>query len=193
MCVGDFPSFARVRVKIPLRSGDWTIWPDTLQNQKEWFIGHPLELRPMRWDFLHVACDGQRVEIQPHYTLSTWDTFWTDQEGCVEVQALGGLFPITLGRQPELIKGIRSVLEKLPELLTATHPDTAGKIEWIHQLLFGLECRICTLPVEERGPQVPRGSARASVRATLSRGVWRAKMGKPSPPSPPLVPPVAPR
>jgi hypothetical protein len=185
----EFPRFERVRVRIPLRSGDWTIWPDVPQTRRQWFLGHPFEISPMRWDFLEVASDGSRLELKPHYVKSTWDTFWTDEEGCVEVQALGGLFPITLGRQPELIRGIRSVLEKLPDYVKPEHPDVAGKIAWIEQLLFGAECRVCVLSIEDRGPQIPRAPERASMRSRMSSGVWRAKMGKAPLPSAPVTPP----
>ena len=182
----EFPSFERLRVQFPLRSGQWTIWPDEPQNQGQWFIGHPLELRPMRWDFLDVACDGDRLEIKPHYLKSTWDTFWTGEDGCVEVQALGGLFPVTLGRQPELIAGIREVILALGEYLKDQHADVAKKLLFIERLLFGAECRACTLSVEARGGPVPGGPR--SMRASASRAVWRLKMGKPVEPAPPVTP-----
>jgi len=188
MTASDFPSFERVRARIPLRSGDWTIWPDDPQSTSQWAVGHPLELRPWRWDFVHVSCDGERLEIQPHYLKSTWDTFWTDPDGCVEVQALGGLFPITLGRQPNLIRGIRSVLEVLPEYVAPAHPEAAEKIEWIAKLLCGLECGVCVLSIDERGPRIPVRPDRPSVRARAAERVWRLKMGKPMTPPEPIIP-----
>jgi len=188
MAASGFPSFERVRVQIPLRSGDWTIWPDKLQTRSQWLIGHPLELRPARWDYVRVGCDGERLEIKPHYLKSTWDTFWTDPEGCVEVQALGGLFPITLGRQPKLIRGIRSVLEVLPKYVAPEHPEAARKIAWIERLLFGLECRVCTLPIDVRGPRVPVRPDQPSIRSRAAERVWRMKMGKPATPPQPIIP-----
>jgi len=188
MATNGFPSFEPVRVRIPLRSGDWTIWPDEPQTSSQWLLGHPLELSPMRWDFVAVGCDGERLEIQPHYLKSTWDTFWTDAEGCVEVHALGGLFPVTLGRQPDLLRGIRSVLAVLPEYLDPEHPEVARNIEWIERLLFGLECRICTLSLEERGPQLVRPEGRTRVRSAVSERIWRLKMGKPPAPPAPVTP-----
>jgi hypothetical protein len=183
-----FPSFESVRVRFPLRSGSWTIWPDAPQNRWQWFVGHPLELAPMRLDFLDVLCDGDRLAIKPHYLESTWDTFFTDEDGCVEVQALGGLFPVTLGQQPELIAGIRKVLEALPPYLP---PEPARKIEWISKLLFGAECRACVMSIEARSERVPAISGLRSLQASIASGVWRAKMGKRGEASAPITPPGA--
>jgi hypothetical protein len=108
-----FPSFDPFSLRFPIRAADWTIWPDDPQTWAEWVLGHPLELNPCTYDYLLAACDGQRLRLEPHYELSTWDTFFIDLKGVVEVTAFRGAFQETLGSQPRLLEGVCAVLDEL--------------------------------------------------------------------------------
>jgi len=118
------PIFESVRVRMPIVGDDMTIWPEPKETFWDWVAGFPFEIHPFAWDYLWISCDGHQVEIKPHYLASTWDTFWTDGQGYVTANALGGLFPFMLGKEVDLLKGIVSTLEALPPLLVDTTPTT---------------------------------------------------------------------
>ena len=109
----EFPVFERFSLRFPIRAADMTIWPDKTQSPFEYALGHPLELNPFTWDYLAASCDGQRLQIEPHYDWSTWDTFWVDVQGVVVVHALRGRFRHTFGCQERLLRGICAVVEML--------------------------------------------------------------------------------
>jgi hypothetical protein len=171
------PSFRRVNIETPIQSADWTIWPDARQDFWQWVLGHPLELAPFRYDFVHISSDG-RVQIEPHYDKSTWDTFWVDRTGRVEAQAFGGLFPITLGAQPRLLEGILRTLTELPEQVRSLEPDVAAAMEGAIKLLTEAKAALESAPSGPWPPilEVPPGTGR--LRAAVSRRLWRRKLGR---------------
>ena len=119
-----------------------------------------------------ISCDGYSVKIQPHYVDSTWDTFWTDAVGKVTAQALGGLFPFTLGKQVELLQGIVATLEVLPDKIRATDPSAAKAIEEIYATLKAREASPAAQPVV------------SGMRRRLSEALWRRKLSRLLRPSP---------
>ena len=162
----SFPQFDPIRVRIPIISGEMTIWPAPKETFWEWVEGFPFELHPFAWDYMWVSCDRYRLEIKPHYLKSTWDTFWTDGTGYVTAQALGGLFPFTLGKEVDLLRGIVCTIEVLPDHIRDRAPKTAEKIEQIHAILKTREPPSVT---EGRPPL-------AGWRRTVSEAVWRRKL-----------------
>ncbi len=163
-----FPSFDRIRIRMPLVADEKTIWPGPKETTWDWIQGFPLELHPFAWDYLWINCDGYEVEIEPHYLDSTWDNFWTQGNGHVRATALRGLFPVTLGKQVDLLKGIVATLEALPPLIADRNPDDASKIQQIHGILktrdvwsaIGLD------PAE----------GMSSLRRSASDFIWRLKL-----------------
>ena len=131
----NFPCVDSIRVQMPIVGDEMTVWPGPKATTWEWVLGFPLELHLFAWDYLLISCDGYQVEIQPHYSESTWDTFWTNGSGYVTAQALGGLFPFTLGEQVDLLKGIVATLAALPALIADDSPEDATKIQQIHGIL----------------------------------------------------------
>ena len=172
---GPFERFREIHIVLPLDSACYTIWPEAEQTQAEWAIGHPLELRPFRWDFLDISCDSQQLKIQPHYDKSTWDTFFIDPTGKVKVTAFGGLFPITLGRQADLLKGIVSVLKILPDKIRKEHPVIAQQIDQIAQHLDRVSIQL-------RSGAIPTTSVfhvpvkNLGLRDRLLRRFWKRKL-----------------
>jgi len=163
-----FPTVDWIRVRMPIVGDEMTIWPGPKETTWEWILGFPLELHPFAWDFLRVSCDGYRVEIQPHYSESTWDTFWTNGSGHVTAQAMGGLFPYTLGNQVDLRRGIVTTLAALPALIAGDSPDDATKIQQIHGILETQESssEIGSDPAEDM----------SFLRRSASNIVWRRKL-----------------
>ena len=144
----SFEPFGETRIVLPIEAAKYAIWPEAEQTTGEWALGHPLELRPFCWDYLDISCSPQQLKIQPHYDKSTWDTFVVDPTGSVEANAFGGAFPFTLGRQPDLLAGIVSVLTALPPLISDT--QTAQKIERLAQYLGQI-----SVVLKSRGGMVP--------------------------------------
>jgi hypothetical protein len=170
----DFPKIAPLRVRIPISHGQMTVWPGPAATRLDWLAGFPFELRPMAWDYLWISSDGVRLEIKPHYFFSTWDTFWTEPNGQVTAQALGGLFPFTLGKEAELLRGIVSVLEVLPDRVSAENPESSDKLrEIFHQLREQEEPD----PLEGPRPRLGR------VRSRGADALWKWKLGVAPPPS----------
>jgi hypothetical protein len=153
---------------MPIVGDEMTIWPGPKATTWEWILGFPLELHPFAWDFLRVRCNGYQVEIQPHYSESTWDTFWTNGSGHVTAQAMGGLFPYTLGDQVDLLRGIVATLAALPALIAGDSPDDATKILQIHGILKTQESSsaIGSDPAEDM----------SFLRRSASNFVWRRKL-----------------
>ena len=164
----DFPSVPPIRVRMPISHGKMTVWPGPPETVWDWLAGFPFELHPFAWDYLWVSCDGARLEIRPHYLFSTWDTFWTEPSGRVTAQALGGLFPFTLGKEAELLRGIVSVLEVLPDLVKDEHPAASGDLREIYGTLREQE-----EPDPLLGPRPAIGRLRGRAANTL----WRWKLG----------------
>lgn len=161
---GVFPRIAAVTLpSFPLRGKHWAIWSDAPQNWAAYVLGHPFELRPFRWDYLTFSCDGSRLEIQPHYDRSTWDTFWIDGRGVVQAQALGGLLKETFGEQATLRDGICDVLRSLRNAVR--EPDVQEKIGVILGILTGTGNFMAR-------SEASCGSARPGVR----RMFWRMKL-----------------
>jgi hypothetical protein len=163
-----FPTFGRIRIQMPIVSGEMTIWPSPSESRWQWVKGYPYELHPFAWDMLWIRCDGYRVQIEPHYAKSTWDTFWTDGNGYVKADALRGLFPFTLGKEVNLLKGIVATLEALPPLIADRNPDDATKIQQIHGILKTREAHAAT------GPDPSEGLT--SLRRSASEKIWRRKV-----------------
>jgi hypothetical protein len=163
-----FPTFQWIRIQMPIVAGEKTIWPGPKETRWEWVKGFPLELHPFAWDYLWICCDGYQVQIEPHYLESTWDTFWTNGSGHVKADALRGLFPFTLGKQVDLLKGIVATLEALPPLIANRSPDDATKIQQIHGILKTREAS------KAIGPDPAEGIS--SLRRSVSEFVWRRKL-----------------
>ena len=163
-----FPAFDWIRVRIPIVANEMTIWPGPKETYWEWVEGFPLEFHPFAWDYLWIRCDGYEVEIEPHYAKSTWDTFWTNGSGYVKADALRGLFPFTLGKEVDLLKGVVATLEALPPLIAESRPDDAAKIQQIHGILKTREARYAI------GPDPSEGLS--SLRRSASEMVWRRKL-----------------
>lgn len=160
------PIFKPVRVRMPIVGDDMTIWPEPKETFWDWVAGFPFEIHPFAWDYLWISCDGRQVEIKPHYLESTWDTFWTDDQGVVTAHALGGLFPFTLGDEAELLKGIVATLKVLPDKVDASDPDVAQKIGLIYAMLDSIGAPVT--PFVQ--PEISR------LRGTLSETLWRFKL-----------------
>ena len=134
---------------------------------------------------MDVACDGHRLQVEPHYLWSTWDTFWVDPQGAVQAQALRGLFPITLGKQPTLLKGIVSVITRLPPPMRKMRPvngvnaDAAAKIE---RIVEHLQARIAEVGEAESPwqPKFDEWIGGSGMRASLGRRCWRWKLDSPN-------------
>ena len=163
-----FPSFDWIRTRMPIVANEMTIWPGPKETRWEWIEGFPYELHPFAWDYLWIRCDGYQVQIEPHYLKSTWDTFWTNGSGHVRADALRGLFPFTLGKQVDLLKGIVATLEALPPLIADRNPDDATKIQQIHGILKTRDAAtaIGIDPAEGMSP----------LRRSASDFIWRRKL-----------------
>ena len=170
-----FPTFDWIRIRMPIVAYEKTIWPSPKETRLDWIKGFPYEFHPFAWDYLWIRCDGHRVQIEPHYLDSTWDTFWTNGSGHVKADALRGLFPFTLGKQVDLLKGIVATLEALPPLIADRNPDTATMIEQIHGILKTREASTVT------GPDATEGLS--SLRRSASEAVWRWKLKRIAPDS----------
>lgn len=184
----SFPPVPRERCQLPLRSAAWTIWPDVEQTSWEWALGHPLELSPFTWDYVVVSCDGLRLELQPHYDKSTWDTFWIDTAGSVEVQAFRGLLRETLGVQHCLRAGIVSTVGVLAHVVERQSARDAllairDQLAAIAPPADGAPCDESTLDVEGLAP--PPGSEplpQVARRRGMVARFWRWKLGGGKPP-----------
>jgi hypothetical protein len=120
---------------MPIQGQDMTLWPEKRESWWERALGSPFELRFFARDFLTISCDGCRVEIQPHYFESTFDTFWVDTRGVVRAQALGGLFPFTLGKQKKLLRGLVVTLGAVARRLLSKDEEVALLVRAIHAYL----------------------------------------------------------
>jgi hypothetical protein len=164
-----FPEVAAQRVKISLTAHGFTIWPGPEpQTIPEFVIGFPLEFHPFAWDYLVLSCDGARVEIRPHYDMSTLDTFWIDGTGLVTCQALLGLFPFTIGSQPELLDGLCTTMAEAAKLMA---PGPAGKVGAIVAHLQGLPKQPGSFPFDALGEQ----ARPSTLRLRLAARFWKAK------------------
>lgn len=139
-----FPIFDRFRLDLPIRSEDWTIWPDRRQSRSEWVVGHPLEFRPFTWDYLHASCQPTELRLEPHYDKSTWDCFYAGVDGEVRVTAFGGLWQTTLGSQPRLREGIAAVVDALAHAVS--DPALRAKLEQVRTILGGIRSPMGTPP-----------------------------------------------
>ncbi len=177
-----FPQVDSIRIRIPLGSDDWTIFPDPPETRRAWAIGFPLELHPFAWDYLRFSSKPKQVEIQPHYEWSSFDTFWIATSGQVTCHALGGAFPFTLGRQPELLDGLRRTIVALPPLIESHHPETAKRISAVADILSGLHLQLQQIPRDQlvREAAVLQEQQRASLRGRLSHALWKQKLPKPA-------------
>jgi hypothetical protein len=163
-----FPTFDWIRVRFPIVANEKTIWPGPKETHWQWVEGFPFELHPFAWDYLWIRCNGYDVEIEPHYLDSTWDTFWTNGTGHVRANAMRGLFPFTLGKQVDLLKGIVATLEALPALIQGRSPDDATKIQQIHGILKTREHATAI------GPDPAENMS--SLRRSVSEFIWRRKL-----------------
>lgn len=173
----DFPELHSLKVRVPLESKDWTIWPGPPAGWRDFVVGFPLELHPFAWDYIRLRSDRARVELQPHYSESSFDTFWVDTSGHVTCHALGGLFPFTLGRQPELLDGLRTTLEALPPLVEPSDPAAAKTIAEIAARLGQIARIMRQVPEAQLRSELEdewqRG--RASARGRAAEAFWLAK------------------
>lgn len=173
--IPPFPSFARAKVVMPIDGDKLTLWPQKREKWWEKVLGFPFELRFFAKDYLWISSNGNRIEIQPHYLESTFDTFWIDTRGAVAAQALGGLFPFTLGKQKQLLKGIVATLAAMPSRLKPKDDAVAGMIREIHAQLA------------KRSEPEATGGARAPLgrlRSAASNWVWERKLRNWKPPAP---------
>jgi hypothetical protein len=168
MSPAAFPEVDSIRIRMPLIGEEMTIWPGPKETYWDWVVGFPLEIHPFAWDYLLISCDGNEVEIQPHYLESTWDTFWTNESGHVTAHALGGLFPYTLGEQVDLLEGIVATLAVLPALIVDDDPVGADKIQQIHDILVAQDASTAI------GPDPAEDMS--FLRRSASDFVWRRKL-----------------
>ena len=124
-----YPTFDRIGVDQPLFSWEWTVWPKARETDYEAKAGWMLEFEPMRRHRVEVHSDGARIYFEPHYLLSTWDTFVVDGSGSVNVVAYRGAFPFTFGSGPTLRRGIRETLAAIATRIRTQNPGTAGTID----------------------------------------------------------------
>jgi hypothetical protein len=173
-----FPRLVRLRVRIPLRSDEWTIWPAQPETKRDFVVGFPLELHPFAWDYLHIASDGASVRIEPHYRESSFDMFRVDTRGHVTCHALGGLFPFTLGRQPELLEGLRVTVLGLPRLVAPSNPAAAITLQSLAERLAAILLELRKVPEEElhRELDLHVQRHRATVGGRLAHALWRRKL-----------------
>jgi hypothetical protein len=81
---------------------------------------------------------------------------------------MGGLFPFTLGKQVDLLKGIVATLEALAPLIADYSSDDAAKVQQIHGIL---KTRNGSGAI---GPDPTEGMS--SLRRSASNFVWRRKL-----------------
>ena len=153
---------------MPLIGDEMTIWPGPKETYWDWVAGFPLEIHPFAWDYLRIRCEENQVENQPHYLESTWDTFWTNESGHVTAQAMGGLFPYTLGEQVDLLEGIVATLAVLPALIVDENPGDADRIQNIHDILVAQDALTAI------GPDPAEDMS--FLRRSASDFVWRRKL-----------------
>jgi hypothetical protein len=173
-----FPPLDSLKVRLPIASKDWTIWPGPPETREGFVIGFPLELHPFAWDYVRISCDGRSVELEPHYRESSFDTFWVDGRGHVTCHALGGLFPFTLGRQPELLDGLRVTVQALPDLVSdpgaaKTLRELADRLAAIILALRKMPAEVLRLELEEHWRR-----ERATPRGRLAHRFWQAKRAR---------------
>lgn len=172
---GVFPEFEEFRIDLPIQSGDWTIWPDKPQTTVQYRIGHPLEFAPFRWDFIGLSSESTRITLQPHYDMSTWDSFYVDTGGAVRVTAYGGLFRITLGEQRRLLEGVICTLRSLVKVIEVDHPELAGDVQ---KIIVGLEEKAAGMPLEMWPPDFGSLNDWSGISGAVSRRFWQWKLGK---------------
>jgi len=176
----SFPRLEALDVRMPLESKDWTIWPRASESHWDYVRGFPLELHPFAWDYLVASCDCRRVELKPHYLESSFDTFWIDTSGHVTCHALAGLFPFTLGRQPELLEGLRKTLEAVAARVQPDDPDAAKTIREIAAQLDALVLALREIPKEvlQRELEEEWSRARTTRRGRAAEAFWLAKRAR---------------
>jgi len=108
--MNDYPTFAPVRVDMPIDLRGWAVFAGG-GNQTN-TRGLLLEGRPGVADYAIIWATGVEVHVQPHYTFSTWDEFWADPIARIRATGFGGLFPFTLGHQTSLRDGVLSILDR---------------------------------------------------------------------------------
>jgi hypothetical protein len=165
--IPPFPKFERVKVVMPIDGDKLTLWPQKREKWWEKLLGFPFELRPLAKDYLWISCNGEHVQIEPHYLESTFDTFWVDVRGVVKAQALWGLFPFTLGKQKQLLMGVVATLAAVPKRLKKKDEALAPTIECIQRYLASLRER--AVPETQPLPM-------SKLRTTASARVWEAKL-----------------
>jgi hypothetical protein len=70
------------------------------------------EGRPRVADHVYIWSNGDEVHIEPHYTFSTWDHFWADDQAQMHATGFQDRFPFTLGDQRSLRDGFLSILDR---------------------------------------------------------------------------------
>ena len=115
--------------------------------------------------------------MKPHYLESSFDTFWVDTRGHVTCHALGGLFPFTLGRQPELLAGLCKTLKAVASQLAPSDPVAARTIEGIAEQLGALGIELGKVPPEDLRRELEEAwkRARATRRGRAAEAFWLAK------------------
>ena len=173
-----FPLLAALRIQIPIASKEWTIWPAPPETRQEYVIGFPLELRPFAWNYVRLSSDGLRIELQPHYRESTFDTFWVDGRGHVTCHAMAGVFPFTLGRQPELLQGLSVTLKAMPALVATRDQSAAHTIGVIADRVGAIALELQQHPEADLRREIDdaRTRARATWRGRQAENFWLAKL-----------------
>ena len=181
----QFPTFGPLTIEIPLQSKHWTIWPDDEKSFWEWLLGQPLELSFFSNDWIEVECRRDLYTLRPHYEHSTFDKFTIDTAGTVDVDALHGLFPWTLGDDtPEgrclLLEGVcavtRALPARIPDLPEAALIRTLAR--QLEALLFALRA---VLHAVEGIPDIPENEAALRGRPSYRLWQWRIEGGAPPP------------
>jgi hypothetical protein len=118
-----FPTLARTRVTMALDLRGWAVFAGEGEADTK---GQLFEGRPAVADHVFLWSTGDEVHMQPHYTFSTWDEFWSDAVARIHATGFGGVFPFTLGDQKTLRDGFLSVLDRAATILDPTDPASAA-------------------------------------------------------------------
>ena len=121
--MSTYPPLAPIRVEMDLDLRGWAVFAG--KAGKPPTLGLVLEGQPGVADHAWIWSTGDEVHAQPHYSMSTWDHFWADDQARMHATGFGGLFPFTLGDQRNLRAGFLSILDRASQVLDPTQRDAA--------------------------------------------------------------------
>ena len=118
-----YPTLARIRVVMKIDLRGWAVFAGA--GRPDEGPGLLLEGRPRVADHVWISSDGDEVHIEPHYTFSTWDHFWADDQAQMHATGFKDAFPFTLGDQRSLRDGFLSILDRAAQELRAQRRSEA--------------------------------------------------------------------